>query len=318
MTNRKGPLTVEEKAFIEDNVGKMSYADMGRKLKRGPSTIRKFADRKKISKKESDTEIRIKSTLENSPHMKELEKQFSPEEMERVKHDWTNITRQFKGDILYTEEMQILDYIRIGVLMDRFLSQENKMSKDLADLDDKLIELEKKKGKEDAPKDLRAQIESIMISKMTLLGEIGEAQKGYKDLIDKRERAAKSIHGSREQRSKKEQLSKETIKDWVLSLYNNSEKRREIGMYMEKMRIAIREEYVRLSEVHKYFNDEWDIPVLNSETVGNLEQVGVREQNGNGDGHNGSDGQNNDGQADRKEQNSGSGTASFHLKSSAN
>ena len=51
------------------------------------------------------------------------------------------------------------------------------------------------------------------------------------------------------------------------SILNNSELRRELGLRMEKSRLAMDIEKARLSSYHKYVDGSLDKPILNHMTV---------------------------------------------------
>ena len=77
----------------------------------------------------------------------------------------------------------------------------------------------------------------------------------------------KELKGTREQRIKILEDSKETFAAWVRALIQDKGMRKEIGANMEKMRLAMEKEKVRLSEFHKYEDGLIDQPFLTPETV---------------------------------------------------
>ena len=76
-----------------------------------------------------------------------------------------------------------------------------------------------------------------------------------------------ALKGTREQRIKRIEDSKETIVGWMRNLLLHPEERMKIGIDMEKMRLAADAECERLSEWHKYEDETLDQPFMTPETV---------------------------------------------------
>ena len=77
----------------------------------------------------------------------------------------------------------------------------------------------------------------------------------------------KDLKATREQRVKRLEDSKETFIGWVRNLMSDPETRHDMGIEMEKMRLAAYEEEKRLSEYHQYEDHTVDQPFLTPETV---------------------------------------------------
>ena len=77
----------------------------------------------------------------------------------------------------------------------------------------------------------------------------------------------KDLKGTREQRIKAIEDSKQTFGSLVKQIATDSEFRKKMGIDMEKMRLAMEAEKVRLSEYHTYEGGGLDQPFLTPETV---------------------------------------------------
>ena len=62
-------------------------------------------------------------------------------------------------------------------------------------------------------------------------------------------------------------LSNTNFNSWMAHLISNPELAMQYGQEMEKMRLAMEKEKQRLSEFHKYTDDQVDQPFLTPETV---------------------------------------------------
>ena len=77
----------------------------------------------------------------------------------------------------------------------------------------------------------------------------------------------KDLKATREQRIKRLEDSKQTFIGWVTDLMVSPEKRHELGIEMEKMRLAMDKERETLSEWHQYEDKVIDQPFLTPDSV---------------------------------------------------
>jgi hypothetical protein len=132
--------------------------------------------------------------------------------------------------------------------------------------------LEKDRGKigddeEDEMDDWYEKIEQVDIRIASLSDELKELKKNQLAFLQKKEGTAKALNMAREQRSAEISKMNENWADFILYLKKNPDFRRNMGYDIEKMKIGIHEEYVRLSQLHEYADGEMDYPILNSDVV---------------------------------------------------
>ena len=170
---------------------------------------------------------------------------------------------QFRDDVLPTEELQVLDTIKLEILMNRALKEQQKSMRDIEDLED-WVTKEKQVSIEDRDMDrifnLERQIAVLRASQESL-------NKDYKDLQQKKGVMLRDLKATREQRIKKLEDSKQTFTGWIKKLVEDPIYTREIGLDMEKMRMAYQKEEARLSEYHQYEDGGLDQPFLTPETA---------------------------------------------------
>ena len=194
--------------------------------------------------------------------MAEIKNQFTGEELELFKYHWTRIISQFKDDVLPTEELQILDVIKLEILMSRSLSSQKKNIEELT-IQEALLALEREKDREDQDTDL------LLGTQRQIAGLRAAQESLSKDLLayqDKKARMLREIKGTREQRVKRLEDSKQSFIAWVASLMQDFD----LGAYgieMEKMRLAMENEKIRLGKFHKYEDGQVDRPFLSADTV---------------------------------------------------
>jgi hypothetical protein len=75
------------------------------------------------------------------------------------------------------------------------------------------------------------------------------------------------MKGTREQRIKRLEDSKQSFTSWVANLLQSPDLMKKYGIEMEKMRVAMKKEEERLSSFHKYEDGTIDQPLLSPDTV---------------------------------------------------
>ena len=159
--------------------------------------------------------------------------------------------------------MQIIDTIKLEILMNRILKSQQDNQNEIA-VNERIVRNEKARDKDQRDMDmivsLERQIAMIRASQETL-------SKDYKDLQTRKATMLKDLKGTREQRIKAIEDSKQTFASLVKKLAIDPDYRESIGIEMEKMRLAMEKEKERLSEYNQYEDGAVDQPFLTPETV---------------------------------------------------
>ena len=258
---RKGRLSKTEARFITENADTLSVEAIANELNRDPKSIEMFIKRKlKLGLSEEEE---VAYSLEERPYWKELGQQFTNEELELFKYHWARIISQFKDDVFPTEELQVVDAIKLELLMNRSLKQ-NKDNIDQIHAFEGLIQGERSVDPDQQDRDyilnLERQIASLRAAQESL-------NRDYRDLQTKKNAMLKEMKGTREQRIKRLEDSRQTFIGWVAHLIQNPNLVQKYGVEMEKMRLAMEGERERLSQFHKYQDGTVDQPFLTSDTV---------------------------------------------------
>ena len=260
---KKGRFTKTEQEFIRNNHREMSNLEIATHLDRDPISIQSYIKEKIGNNTLDDREIEALHDLQSRPFWKDLQKQFSEEELQSLLYHWSRIITQFRDDVLPTEELQIIDAIKLEILMNRALIGQQSNMKNISDYEE-LITVEKSKSLEIQDKDYIYNLESQIAVCRAAQDSL---TRDYKDLQTKKAAMLKDLKATREQRIKRLEDSKQTFIGWVRNLMSNPDTRREIGIEMEKMRLAMNKEAERLSEYHKYEDGLIDQPFLTPDSV---------------------------------------------------
>ena len=259
-TNKAGPWSKKEKAFIAEHAPKMGYREIAAVLKRNPDAIKRYIQEHHAS---SFTE-KAKSAeydIQRSPVWSDIKKQFSADELRMFLFHWGRIVSQFRDDVYPTEEMQVIDTIKLEILMNRAVTQQQKVMRDIEVLDALLVQ-ERGNAVPDAQEigSLERQIGVLRASQESLNAD-------YQKMLKEKNSILKEMKGTRDARIKHLENSKHNFVKFIRDIVENGEMRQKLGREMEKMRLATEVEFERLSEWHEYEDGEVDQPILTPENV---------------------------------------------------
>jgi len=259
---KKGRFSNEEMEFIEANAEVLSPESIAETLDRDPDSVREWIGRKIGFSAKQKKETAVANELKERPYYRELIRQFTAEELEMFEFHFKKMWSQFKDDVFHTEEMQIIDTIKLEILMNRILKSQQENQTQIATYE-RLVQEEKSVDKDQRDIDyimnLERQVAVLRASQETL-------SKDYKDLQARKATMLKDLKGTREQRIKAIEDSKQTFAALVKQIATDESFRTQIGIDMEKMRLAMENEKERLSEYHTYQNGAIDQPFLTPET----------------------------------------------------
>ena len=261
MSKKTGRFSKLEMNYIGENYEQLSPEEMAEELNRSTESVENYI-KKEFLVKASALE-RVEYDLVNRPVYLELCQQFTEDEMELFKWHWARTISQFKDDVSPTEEMQIVDLVKLDLLMNRCLKADKYAIEQINDLEEE-IKVQKQGLLPGESTDeiyrMREQIASLRAS-------TDSSSVKYRDLQAKKASLLKDMRATREQRVQRLEKSDQSFLGWLTYLISNPEKAKGYGIEMEKMRLAIYIERDRLSEWHTYEDGQIDQPFLNNDTV---------------------------------------------------
>lgn len=257
---KTGRWSKDELQFVKDNFKSMTIEELSNKLDRPPDKISDLVGELHVPEDIRHSELNIKRTHE----WKQIAQQLSSDEQETFLYHWREIINQFSSDISHTERMQIMDLCRTEILINRSLKKLYEIQLKIENIEKDIVkEQEKPPGIKDVDALVRMkQIQSDMIMSVSSIG------KEHQNLTERKQSFLRDLKATREQRKKRiEDDSKATLKDWVITLIQNPELRRDLGIKIEKYRHAVKVEYDRLSDYLEYADGKVDQPVLNADNI---------------------------------------------------
>lgn len=267
---KKGRFSKDEIKFIKENID-IGSDRIATELNRDPDSVLDVIKRN-VAKGEFDRPIwmqeddgveQAKYDLTFRPYWTELKQQFTDDELELFQYHWARIISQFKDDVIPTEELQVVDLIKLELLMNRALKHNKENIEQISALE-ALILAERQHDPDQIDKDalfnMERQVASLKASQESL-------NRDYRDLQTKKNSMLKEMKATREQRVKRLEDSKQNFTSWMGYLVANPEITNAYGIEMEKMRLAMNKERDRLAEYHKYTDEMVDQPFLTPDTV---------------------------------------------------
>lgn len=258
---RKGRISKEEERYIERSYKDLTVEDIASHLDRDVESVSSFIKRKYRANITLEEEAAF--SLEDRPYWYELQSQFTNEELELFKYHWSRIIAQFSNDVFPTEELQVIDVIKLEILMNRCLKS-NKDNIQTLDTYDKMLLDERSRDKDQQDTDYILNLERQIA---TLRAAQESLNKDYRELQAKKASMLREMKGTREQRIKRLEDSKQSFTSWVAQMMQDPEILKQYGLEMEKMRMAMNNERNRLSQYHQYEDGQIDQPFLTPDTV---------------------------------------------------
>lgn len=266
MARKRGKLSNEEMEFIRTNIGQLNIHNIAVQLNRTDVVVQKYCNDNNLTYKGmseehfDDTILRIK--LEDKPYWKEVKKQFSDSELDYFAITWIRMMKQFREDILYSEELQVKQWITLEIMGNKVMV-DRKDSQVQIDRLTIILDAEYEVPEEARDAATIAQLE-------TELSMVRNAQGSYTSehakILDRIERIQKDLKAARADRVKKVEDSKSTFSGFIRSLEDEGI-RQKVGEDMVIGRMAKDKAIERLSKYHKYEDGQVDQPFLNESTA---------------------------------------------------
>lgn len=258
---KKGRISKDEERIISRLVDNLTVEDIAKQLDRDVESVESFIKRK-LHKGLTNEEVAAFS-LESRPYWNDLTNQFTTEELELFKYHWSRIIAQFKDDVFPTEELQVVDVIKLEILMNRCLKS-NKDNLNELNTIDKMVKDERSLDKDQRDQDYLMNLER---QGAALRASQESLNRDYRELQSKKASMLREMKGTREQRIKRLEDSKQSFTSWIAALMQDPETLKRYGIEMEKMRLAMLKEKERLSAFHKYEDGIVDQPFLTPDTA---------------------------------------------------
>tara|TARA_R110002020_G_scaffold106532_2_gene247938 strand:+ start:755 stop:1582 length:828 start_codon:yes stop_codon:yes gene_type:complete len=263
---KRGKFSEEEINFVKQNAHEKSIEDLARYLDRNPKTIKKLVDSLNLSHRDMSPDeydkVSLKNRLYSKEYWPEVNRQFTPGEIDYFVAIWIQLIQQFREDVLPTEELQIKQLITTEILMNRCMVERKRNLEEVERLDSILIEeYARPLGERNTDRimNLEQQMSLVRGAQSTHTTEYTKLSKEYKDL-------AKDLKATRDQRLQRIEDGKTSWIGLIRMLEDEIMRERE-GLDMEIMSASADKSLQELGEYHTYDDGTVDRPMLTPEIV---------------------------------------------------
>jgi len=265
---KRGQLSLDEEAYIRDNVNSLSVDQIASNLNRHSGPIKRYISENNLLEDPEDK--RAYQTLKDKLHSKtfwqEITKQFDVEsgELQYFEDTWVGLIKQFREDVLPAEELQIKQFITIDILINRSMKERKRHIAETEKLQ-KMVdkEYEKNESERDIPK--LANLETqLSFARNSIANYTNE----YTKLLNEQQKISKDLKATREQRIKRIEDGKSS---WVglIRMLEDEEIREKEGREMEILSLAASNAKNQLQQYHTYQDNTVDVPLLTPEFMEN-------------------------------------------------
>lgn len=266
MSKKRGRLSTEEEQYIMNSINIQSIEDIAATLGRTEKTIEAFCKKHQLtygsmSEAEYDDAI-LKARLKSRPYWGEVTQQFTDAELEYFIENWVLLIKQFREDVLYTEELQMKQWITLEIMGNRVMKDRRHAQENIDRLEGLLHnEYAIPHGERNADRIMHLETELSMV-RNSLSAHTTEHSK----ILDRVKDITKDLKGARADRIKTIEDSKQSFSAFLKSLEDESLRAR-VGEDIEIMRLAKNKAKERLAEYHTYADGYVDQPLLTPETA---------------------------------------------------
>lgn len=260
---KRGKFSKIEDDTIRRKFGNISLEKLAKEINRSPATVEKRAEKLGVANNTGTRSLHAEYNIKKKPYWPNLKEQFTDRELDLFIYHFGKIIEQFNHDVTHTEEMQVIEIVKIEILMDRILTQQKKSNARKNEIEERL-EHETSLPEEHQDRTLIMNLSDQLAS---LMAAQESFTRSYRDMFDKKDKMFNMIKGTRAQRVKHLENQKESLTSWLKVLYENPDKMNRVGKKMEKMRRATEKEKERLAEYNEYMDGTVDQPLLTPETV---------------------------------------------------
>jgi hypothetical protein len=267
--NRKrGKLSLDEGKFIRESYGKLTIQQIAHALNRTEEPIQKYVKENNLSiidmsEVQRDNEI-LRQKLYAKTFYPEIKRQFDEGsgELRYFEDTWINLIKQFREDVLPTEESQIKEFITIEILINRSM-QDRKAH--IAEMDKLQKQIDAEYDKDEGDRDL-AKLTALETNLTFTRNALSNYTNEFTKLLNEKQKISKDLKATREQRIKRIEEGKSSWAGLIRMLEDELVREKE-GREMEILAMAADRYREKLSDYHTYLDNTVDQPLLTPDTV---------------------------------------------------
>jgi len=277
---KRGPLSKKEQETIRNQSKMLTAEEIAKELNRSPEPILKFMEKEGLShasmtQHEQDT-VALRAALHRREYWPAIQDQFSNRELEYFESSWIELMIQFRENMMYSEELQLKQFITLEILANRCLEDRNRI---IEDIDTKQAELDElyRQDPEERDHERAAFLEQMIAAGR---GAEGTHAAEYDKFINRQQALSKDLKATRDKRIQRIEDSQTTLTGFLRRLEEDRKFRERLEQEAGVTELARIMATQRFAEWHTYGDDKVDQPFLNTDTVkDDEEQVAIEREN---------------------------------------
>lgn len=251
-----GKLDLKEKAFIKQNSGNLTIAQMSKKLNRTPAIIEAFLDQ---SGKEGVFTSEVLDTLRRSHEYELLKSELTEKEIKIFEKKYSEWVGQFKDDIVSSEKIQIFNAIKLDMIMSKLLQRNKQIEGHMADIEEDIKAL--RENETMTPDDKQKRITELRQYRQDSYGQFNANMRVYQEQSVIYLKMLEQLKATRAARVTKDEGLKNTFLGLVRSMKDETQ-RTKMGEEAELERLAAEAEEQRYSTTTRYLDDSTGFPFI--------------------------------------------------------
>lgn len=276
VVKKQGVISTEERKYIIEHMNDMTVEDIAEAIKKNPKVVDKeIKNYVQLPQAENNS---IRWHLKKKLEWKHLKQEFTEEELNLIEDKYIRYIQQLQDDITATEEAQVLNMIKLEILMERNLKAQYRLTDDIDNLESLRQSILDKVDGEFAlleEKD-RDTIMDIQKQSSSIRNADGVRNSTYMELQKELNNISSKLKASRDQRVGSILDPRFSFNTYVRSLLERDKQERE-SRYIQLYGMGINKEEARLSKAHLYADGAYDNPILTTEVLENLDKQDLQD-----------------------------------------
>lgn len=208
-----------------------------------------------------------RAALRASEKWRRLKQEFAADELDYFEEEYVKLRKQFRDDVMPSEETQIFDAIKYDILKSRNLVERKKAREEIARLELQMYNYSARFPTPGAMTTLEREFLRKLREELNEARAIEQSRtQEFVRLQERQDALMRALKSTRDQRIKDVETSRDTLLGLFRRLQNEefrSAEGREAGL----MRAAAEKAYRELGALRQYEDQAWDRPILSADTV---------------------------------------------------
>lgn len=257
---KAGKLTLKEKAFIKQNSGNLTIAQMSKKLERTASIIEAYLEE---SGSEGLFTSEVLDILRKSHEYELLKSELTEKEIKIFEKKYSEWVGQFKEDIIPSERSQIFNAIKMDMMMSKLMQRNKVIEENMAEIEEDIRAI---RDNEHMDADTRQKrITELRQYRQDSYGHYNANIRVYQEQTVIYMKMLVDLKASRAQRKTNDEELKNTFLGLLRNMKDDNQ-RTKIGEDCELEKLAAEAEEKRYSSTTSYLDGTVDTPFVTGKT----------------------------------------------------